>query len=524
MFTYKRYFLLVIILILTNLLFAQQNTIQKRIYFETGKHEINIASQKSLNFLIDSLKKSDSFFIYLRGNTDNVGDSIYNKNLSDQRVKSTKEYLVSKGIRAESIKSFAYGEEKPISNNNTDDGKQKNRNVEIFIQFYNKPIPLKIEKIDSNRVTDLLMQIRSPMQEFCIDNSRDTVIKCDEGTLIYIKANIFRLSNKAKSKCINIKVKEVYKKSEMIFENLSTLSNGKLLETQGMFYFEANDFYGKPLNLLPNNNLVIFSPTDKVKNTNLIFDGEINPHDSAMNWINQDAGNLSNFSINDFNKCLNPDELVECPFFFCKIKKFIKKLFGRKAKNLNEIRSSCYELELLLKKYGVSNVDDLFYAMNKNLMDSLNVKTPLQLQDALKKIRKNNIEENFQRNTVNIDDLRYYVFYSNSMGWKNIDEFLKYDKDLLVKLKVDLKPKSNTEIRLIFKDRRIIANPDYNNEKIEFNNIPKGFTAWILAIKNENGTAYFSMAEVVLDNKTLSVQFEKIGLSELKEKMKILDL
>lgn len=521
---FKPFFLLLTFLISSNFLLAQNNTIQKRIYFETAKYELSSNSLKTLNFLIDTLKKSDSFSVYLRGNTDDVGDSLYNINLSNLRVQSIKDYFISKGIKSEFIKSFAYGEAKPISDNNSDAGKQKNRNVEIWIQFYPKPVPLKIEKIDSSRVSDLLMQIRNPLQEFCIDNSRDTFIKCEEGTIILIKADIFRLSNKAKGKCINIKVKEVYKKSEMIFENLSTLSNGQLLESQGMFYIEAYDFYGKELNLLPNKNLVIFSPTDKVKNSNLIFDGEIDPHDSNINWTNAKANVLSNFSLNEFDNCAYPDDIINCPFFFCKIRNFFNKLFKRNNNGVREILTECGQLEYLLKTYGVTNKNDLFYAINKNLMDSLNVKTAEELRDTLAKIRKNDLENAIQNKTISIGDLSYYVFNSNSLGWKNIDEFLKYDKDLLVKLKVDLKAEANTELRLIFKDRKIIAYPDFEKRNIEFINIPRGFTAYLVAIKNVDGKPYFFMKELVLDDKTVSVQFEEIGLQELKERLKFLDL
>ena len=67
----------------------------------------------------------------IEGHNDNVGNPGSNKTLSEQRASSVKTALVNKGISTDRIKTVGYGQDKPIADNSTEDGKAKNRRVEI---------------------------------------------------------------------------------------------------------------------------------------------------------------------------------------------------------------------------------------------------------------------------------------------------------------------------------------------------------------------------------------------------------
>ena len=71
--------------------------------------------------------------LYIEGHTDNVGDALYNHNLSHKRADAVKEYLVYKGIDASKISTFGYGPDKPIVSNDSDMGRALNRRVEFRI-------------------------------------------------------------------------------------------------------------------------------------------------------------------------------------------------------------------------------------------------------------------------------------------------------------------------------------------------------------------------------------------------------
>jgi outer membrane protein OmpA-like peptidoglycan-associated protein len=71
----------------------------------------------------------------LSGHTDNLGDDDANMILSKNRSEAVKQYLISQGISESRIKVNYFGETKPIADNNTSEGRQKNRRVEFVIGF-----------------------------------------------------------------------------------------------------------------------------------------------------------------------------------------------------------------------------------------------------------------------------------------------------------------------------------------------------------------------------------------------------
>lgn len=72
-------------------------------------------------------------YIEIVGHTDDVGDDDYNMQLSEQRAKSVRDYLVSKGLSANKIVTTGMGESMPIANNNTEEGRAENRRVQILM-------------------------------------------------------------------------------------------------------------------------------------------------------------------------------------------------------------------------------------------------------------------------------------------------------------------------------------------------------------------------------------------------------
>jgi outer membrane protein OmpA-like peptidoglycan-associated protein len=104
------------------------------INFDFDKAMIRKADIADLKKAIDFIKKYPGAKIRLEGHTDWKGTEQYNQVLSEKRAEATKEYLVSKGnIDASRISTIGYGETKPVATNKTDDGRFKNRRVEILI-------------------------------------------------------------------------------------------------------------------------------------------------------------------------------------------------------------------------------------------------------------------------------------------------------------------------------------------------------------------------------------------------------
>ena len=111
------------------------NQIRTEVYFATDKHELTKDSRTTLEELNKTLKQHPSFTIFVKGNTDADGSNNYNQQLSEKRVNAVKSYLSKLGIPADAFNVVAVGEEEPIADNNSTNGKQKNRRVDIIVNY-----------------------------------------------------------------------------------------------------------------------------------------------------------------------------------------------------------------------------------------------------------------------------------------------------------------------------------------------------------------------------------------------------
>jgi len=103
------------------------------LFFVTGKSEINKWSFPELQRLIDLMKSQNKMEVEISGHTDTVGSDRINNALSLERANAVKDYLISNGIEASRLTAKGYGKTKPLANNDTDEGKKKNRRVDFTI-------------------------------------------------------------------------------------------------------------------------------------------------------------------------------------------------------------------------------------------------------------------------------------------------------------------------------------------------------------------------------------------------------
>jgi outer membrane protein OmpA-like peptidoglycan-associated protein len=101
------------------------------INFETGKSDIKPESQPIVDQIFEMLKQNPGLKVSIEGHTDNVGSDKSNQTLSENRAKSVMNALISKGIDKSHLSYMGWGSTKPIADNSTEDGRYKNRRVEI---------------------------------------------------------------------------------------------------------------------------------------------------------------------------------------------------------------------------------------------------------------------------------------------------------------------------------------------------------------------------------------------------------
>jgi outer membrane protein OmpA-like peptidoglycan-associated protein len=107
--------------------------ILKNIFFDFNEASIKSESENELTRLIGLLKENPTVKIEIGSHTDNIGSSEYNNKLSNSRSNSVLEYLVSKGVSTSKVIAKGYGETKPKSSNESEEGRQNNRRTEFKI-------------------------------------------------------------------------------------------------------------------------------------------------------------------------------------------------------------------------------------------------------------------------------------------------------------------------------------------------------------------------------------------------------
>ena len=102
------------------------------INFEFGKSAIQKASYAYLDQLAQTIIRTNSS-IEVKGHTDNVGTDEFNMKLSKERALAVMKYLIRRGVNKDKITYSFYGASKPLSTNDTDEGRTMNRRVEFEI-------------------------------------------------------------------------------------------------------------------------------------------------------------------------------------------------------------------------------------------------------------------------------------------------------------------------------------------------------------------------------------------------------
>lgn len=107
------------------------NLLSKSIYFETASDVLREVSYKPLNDITGIMLEYPDSRFNIEGHTDSRGNDNYNLDLSNKRSKRVYNFLTNKGISSDRLSSKGFGEVNPIATNDTPEGRQQNRRVEI---------------------------------------------------------------------------------------------------------------------------------------------------------------------------------------------------------------------------------------------------------------------------------------------------------------------------------------------------------------------------------------------------------
>jgi outer membrane protein OmpA-like peptidoglycan-associated protein len=103
------------------------------VLFDTGQHTLKPGAREKLAKVSGILLAHPGLKVEVEGYTDSVGSEEYNQLLSERRADSVKTYLTGQGLTSTSITAKGFGEDHPVASNDTAEGRQQNRRVELVV-------------------------------------------------------------------------------------------------------------------------------------------------------------------------------------------------------------------------------------------------------------------------------------------------------------------------------------------------------------------------------------------------------
>jgi hypothetical protein len=209
------------------------------VYFATDSFTVTPEHTNQLAGLVSSLPTTGEVTLYISGHTDAEGNSAYNMNLSQQRVKAVQQALIQLGINPADIHLASYGESKPAAGNTTNQDKARNRRVEIAVKH-----------TVVNSIADLVATDSSLLpQQFTINPLTPQALKGRRGIEIAIPANAFTdAQGRPVTTPVTLTLTEFTDVASAFMHGVTSMSTDGLLESGGMYRLEASA-NGQPLQL-----------------------------------------------------------------------------------------------------------------------------------------------------------------------------------------------------------------------------------------------------------------------------------
>ena len=103
------------------------------VLFDTGRHSLRPGAREKLAKVAGITLAHPGLKLEVEGHTDSVGGDEYNQQLSERRAQSVRDYLVQQGVSAAAVTAVGFGKTQPVASNQTAEGRQRNRRVELVV-------------------------------------------------------------------------------------------------------------------------------------------------------------------------------------------------------------------------------------------------------------------------------------------------------------------------------------------------------------------------------------------------------
>lgn len=107
---------------------------ESSVEFESGSAKLTVNGKTLLDELVVIIQEDADTRIEVQGHTDGRGSAEKNQRLSEARAVATVEYLVAKGVAAKRLAAVGYGQNQPIAENDSEEGRRQNRRIEFVVE------------------------------------------------------------------------------------------------------------------------------------------------------------------------------------------------------------------------------------------------------------------------------------------------------------------------------------------------------------------------------------------------------
>ncbi len=412
-------------------------------------------------------------------------------------------------------------------------------------------------------LSSFLIQLKKDEQEFVIDNNKDTLIACNEGTNIFIPAHSFNASG-----TVTFRVREFYKYSDMVMNRLVTKSGDDQLITGGMFHLSAIK-NGNEVTLNTANPIRVYLPNITAKDSMSIFEGEDKiGKATAMkstgdrllgtNFINWTLSTVSidspvykmfiramDLRDNVVSTTYRADGRSKAVFTMSRqsnySKEELKALLEKKYKDyydkirvrkqwernlLFKVKADGYDEEygdMVMNSWGVGDTAELLpgsIRIHKLTPIDTVYKLLYWVHNGSRQVRQPVLD------TRNIGMVaEKYSIQLNKLGWVNCDKFNNYT-GAKIEYVVDLKDTSYNYYTVLVFDRFKSLINGYNRTGtiVSFPNIPANEPVKIISIGiNKEGKSVYAVKEAKVSNEKAELEFVETTASSLKESLSKID-
>jgi hypothetical protein len=409
-----------------------------------------------------------------------------------------------------------------------------------------------------------------------LDNSKDTLLVGSKGTALFFQAGSLVLPDGSLPKgTVTIQLKECYNLADIVRENLSTSSNGKLLETRGMIYVKALAD-NQELQLKEGKKFIIHFPkdaADRRKQMNLFYGSKKGQED--IDWSLDSATLLRPTAfMRGWMTTGYPggDSTREGGFYFKGEKEkdifeyFYKHFDNLKLQPTKDMLDKSFAVDFKVTKEGkISNLrideerydssgkrlhtktkvdpyffqyvqqlptlEPYYYYEGKNLVP-FNAECSFYISMGLFPPDYRNNEtynklfnekyaafKNSAIRTMNDAELSYFIFSASKLGWINCDFFWNTQEekiDYIVKADPDAKP----NMKLIFKQARSIMAGTLNGDNYIFKNVPANQEVKVVSISYKNNQPLLAVTETKTSKRVLDkLEYKEFTVRDLESQL-----